>query len=307
MSDIVISGMSGFLGRNLEESLNENNIKYTGLHGKNDCDLLNFTETFHTLYAIKPSILIHMAGAVGGIFHNITVPADLMLMNLRMGMNIIEAGVLAGVKRIILLGTVCSYPKYTPCPFKTESLFTNYPDHSNRPYGVAKLALMELLCAVERQYGIKHHTLMTANLYGKYDNFANNSNHVIPALIKRFIHAKENNLKEVTCFGSGECTRDLLYAKDACSAIIKSIQNENIPQIINIGTGIETSIKELAYKISNIVGYTGKIIWDTTKSDGQPRRVLETSQAKEILDWSANTSLYIGLQKTINWYTNHGA
>lgn len=304
MSKVTITGLSGFLGTNLRHELveRENFEHRIFATFRPECDLLDFNTTLSTFCDIDGDILVHCAGAVGGIQKNMREPAHLMLQNLKMGMNAIEAAVISGVKRIILIGTVCSYGERPETPFKESSLFCSKPDFSNRSYGVAKLALMELLCAMERQHGIKHHTLMLANMFGKYDNFNDDSSHVIPGLIKKFMRGKRNGDKEVVCFGSGLATRDLLWAPDACDAIIKCIKNENCPNVMNIGTGIETSIKELSEKIADIVGYDGEILWDTTKSDGQPRRVLDYSLAKQYLGWEPKMSLDEGLRIVTKWY-----
>lgn len=307
MSNLFI-GMTGFLGSNLRDRLVKDDKLSSSycLWGRNDCNLLDYGQVMTRLRNIPPSTFVLLQGSVGGIGLNMEVPATLMEENLEMGMNCIRAAYNTGAKRIILIGTVCSYPREpsTPIvPFKESMLHSSQPDYSNRPYGTAKLCLMEYLSAVKRQFGINHTTLMLANMYGKYDDFSERSSHVAPALIRRMIAARKNRDREITCFGTGLATRDLLWAPDACDAIMRCLNTEcQLPEVMNIGTGVETTIKDLAEKIAEIVGYDGEILWDTTKSDGQPRRVLDYSLAKEHLGWEPIVFLNDGLRKVVEWY-----
>lgn len=302
---VLVSGMNGFLGRNLEESLKQNNIEYTGFYGKKDCDLTNREHTITAFNYFKPETAVLMAGAVGGIGLNSEEPFDLMSKNLDINKNSIDACIKSGVKRIILIGTICSYPRIPKSiPFKEEDIYYGQSDYSNRPYGSAKLCMMEYLEAAKRQYGIDYTVLLLANMYGKYDDFTSSGNHIIPALIQRIKHAKDNNLKEVVCWGSGQCSRDFLYVEDACEAIIQTLINPNVPEIMNIGTGIEHSINFTAQTIAEVLDYTGKLSWDTSKPDGQPRRVLNIERAKKYLGWEPKVELFEGIKRTIDWY-NH--
>lgn len=307
MSKILLTGASGFLGKRLILQLAQTKHDVHPLSGNLDCDLLNYNQALARFSTINPDIVIHAAGKVGGIGLNNNQPADLMQQNLQMGLNVIQASHWVNVRKFILMGTICSYPRYpNHVPFKEEDLGKDWPDWSNRPYGMAKLTLMELLQAYKRQFAFDHTTIMCANLYGPGDNFKEDSSHVIPALIRKFIRAKNNNLSYVELMGNGSPTRDFLYVDDAASAIIKAIDSSVEDDVVNIGTGVETSIKSLAQSITKLVGYAGEVRWFNNGMDGQPRRVLDCSRAKRYLEWKSTTDLSTGLKQTIDWYrTNH--
>ncbi len=302
---IIVTGANSFLAKSLLPEIQD--LPIIPLFGRKDCNLLDSLETQARFEQMKawhsPDTLLMIASQVGGIGLNMEKPADLMYQNLEMSMNCLMAAKDIGIKRVVLIGTICSYP-HVPAniPFIESDLFTGKPDYSNRPYGNAKLAIMEMLCALERQYGIRHQTLMLANMYGEHDNFNDNSSHVIPALIKKFLKAKQENLPSVECWGTGTATRDFLYVKDAARAISMVLRSDMRDNIYNVGTGIETSIKQLSETIAGIVGYDSEIRWLKDKSDGQPRRVLCIDKIRNELGWSPKVSLQEGLEATIKWY-----
>lgn len=303
---IIVTGANSFLGKSLLPEIQD--LPIIPLFGRKDCNLLDSLETQARFEQLKswhsPDTLLMIASQVGGIGLNMEKPADLMYQNLEMSMNCLMAAKDIGIKRVVLIGTICSYSR-TPntIPFiESELGYCGPADYSNRPYGTAKLAIMEMLCALERQYGIKHQTLMLANLYGENDNFQDNSSHVIPALIKKFLKSKQENLPSVECWGTGAATRDFLHVSDAASAISMVLRSDMKDNIYNVGTGVESSIRDIAETIVNIVGYKGKTTWNSTKSDGQPRRVLCIDKIRNELGWSPKVSLTNGLVSTIKWY-----
>jgi GDP-L-fucose synthase len=301
---IVVTGGDGFLGRHLVPLLNEKCPKVFVLRHE-DYELLDY-ESVTAMYGdIQPDIVIHLAARVGGIQFNQKNPGTLFYENIKMGINMIHAGMMNEVEKFVNIGTVCSYPSTPPVPFKEDSLWDGYPELTNASYGVAKKALLTMCQAYRKQYNMNCIYLMPCNLFGSEDNFTEEQGHVIPMLIKRFIEAKEKNLKKVTVWGSGKATREFLYAGDAAKAIVEATRLYSKPEPMNIGSGQETSIKDLAELIAYIVGYQGDIAWDKSKPDGQPRRLLDvTRMRKELaLDYTTNYSaLQKGLIKTINWY-----
>lgn len=293
---ILFTGAGGFVGNNVFPQLCQN---YKVV--KNKQNLLDKRLTRKAFENTIPDVVIHCAGLVGGIGANKARPADFFEENMIMGMNVIKASALYGVKKIIMLGTVCSYPKFTPVPFKEEYLWNGFPEETNAPYGVAKRALMEMLRAFHLQYGLKYTTLIPTNMYGPYDHFNLDTSHVIPALIQKLVTAKEQNLPKVEIWGSGNPSREFLFAEDLAAAVDLTIQSDYIGEI-NIGTGIETKISELVSILKDIIEFKGRIEYNSRYPDGQPRRCLNVDRAKEVLNFSANTSLESGLQTTVRWY-----
>jgi len=247
-------------------------------------------------------IVIHLAARVGGIGYNLKYPAMLFYDNTIMGIQLMEAARQEGVEKFVVLGTVCAYPKFTPLPFKEEDLWNGYPDDINAPYGLAKKMLLVQAKAYQKQYGFNGIYLLSANIYGPRDNFNPESSHVIPALIKKFFDAKLEGKNEVEVWGTGKATRDFLYVEDATDGIILATEKYNKSDPVNLGSGVRVSIKELVDLITELVGFEGKIRWDATKPDGQPKRTLDTSKALEEFGFKAKTDLINGLKKTIEWY-----
>lgn len=301
---ILITGGKGFLGmavwKRFKGAFGSANLQVLERRDSKDADLRNFRETEKALEGWD--IVIHLAASCGGIGYNQKYPGKLFYENMAMGINVIEACRRTAVKKLVIVGTICAYPKYTKVPFREEDLFTGYPEETNAPYGLAKRALLVMAQAYRKQYGTNAIYLLPVNLYGPNDHFEEEKSHVIPALIKKFVEAKEKQQSEVTLWGTGRATREFLYVEDAADGIFLATQNYNKPAPVNIGAGFEISIRELAEKIQALVGFDGEIKWDSSKPDGQPRRCLDTSKAKEFFNFEAKTSFDDGLKKTIDWY-----
>lgn len=297
---ILVTGGAGFLGSHLIELLKKEKPKKLIIPRSNEHDLRNIKDVRKVLKNVD--IVIHLAANVGGIGYNQEHPAELFYDNLIMGTQMMHESYKAGVEKFVSIGTICAYPKFTPVPFKEEDIWIGYPEETNAPYGLAKKMQLVQSQAYRDQYGFNAIYLLPTNLYGPRDNFDPNSSHVIPALIKKFIEAKENNAEEVTVWGTGSPTREFLYVEDAARAIVEATKKYNKPDPINLGSSFEISIAELAHLIGDLVGYKGKIIFDTSKPDGQPRRKIDTTKAKEEFDFESNITFKEGLKKTIEWY-----
>ena len=299
---VLVTGGTGFLGRHLCERLGHfaGNVFRAG---REDCEFSN-SETFgNLLKAQRSTVVVHLAAVCGGIGANQARPAEMIHDNLLMACNVVKsAAKTKTVKKLVLVGSVCSYPKYCPTPFKESDLWNGYPEETNAPYGIAKRALFELAGAYHRQYGLKVACLLPANLYGPGDSFDDAKSHVIPALIRKFIEAQESGAASVTLWGTGTASRDFLYVEDCADAIVRAAERLETPEPINLGTNEEVRIVQLAETIAEIVGFRGEIIWDSSRPDGQPRRCLDVSRAKSALDWTSSTNLASGLNKTVEWY-----
>jgi len=301
---ILVTGGKGFLGSSLIPMLEEEGADVYTFDSK-DYDLRKEKDIKSALDFIKPEIIIHLAANAGGIGYNQVNPGSLFYDNLVMNTHLMEQSRLKGIEKFVSVGTVCSYPKNTPVPFKEEDLWNGYPEETNAPYGLAKKMMLVQGQAYRQQYGFNAIHLMPVNLYGVRDDFNPNSSHVIPALIKKFVEAKENSLDEVVLWGTGSASREFLYVDDASEGIILATKHYDKPDPVNLGVGSEIKIKDLAFKIKDIVGYDGKIVWDTTKPDGQPRRCLDTSLAEKEFGFKAVVDFDKGLKKTIDWYISN--
>jgi len=303
---IVVTGGKGFLGRivckKLKSSGYNNIVELPGSRAPMSLDLTKSLDVAYLFRNYQPSVIIHLAARVGGIGANKANPGSFFYENMAMGLNLIEEARKRNCKKFLLTSTVCSYPKFTPVPFKEEDLWNGYPEETNAPYGIAKKALMEMLQAYRKQYGFNGITLIPVNMYGPGDNFDPDSSHVIPALILKFKQAKANQNKEVVVWGSGKASREFLYVDDCANAIVMALEQYEEPSPVNIGTGKEITIKELAVLIGQIVGYRGEIIFDSAKPDGQPRRCLDTSMAESSFGFKASVGLKEGLENTIGWF-----
>ena len=302
---ILVTGGQGFLGSHVCKLLNDkgfNNL--VPLEGRRFWDLTKQHYTDRVLTQFNPEVVIHLAASVGGIGANKENPGLFMYENLAMGMNLIEACRRYGqLKKFVMVGTVCSYPKYTQVPFKEEDIWEGYPEETNAPYGIAKKALMQLLIAYKQQYDFNSVNLIPVNMYGPKDNFDPRTSHVIPALILKFHKAMQDFPHDnVEIWGTGNASREFLYAPDCAEAIVMAMEEHDDPSPINIGTGKEISIKELAYKIADLMGYQGSIYFNSKYPDGQPRRCLDVSKAKEAFDFTAKTGFDKGLEQTIEWF-----
>ncbi|MDI6785158.1 MAG: GDP-L-fucose synthase [bacterium] len=297
---VLITGGKGFLGTHLVEKLKVFKPKLIRIIDKDKYDLRNYKDCLKVSKGID--IVIHLAAKVGGIGFNREFPADLFDDNILMGTYMIKAARVNKVKKFLALGTICAYPKFTPIPFIEENLWNGYPEETNAPYGLAKKMQLVQASAYRKQYGFNVIFLLPVNLYGPGDNFNPNSSHVIPSLIKKFVEAKEKNEKEVIVWGTGRPTREFLYVEDAVEGILLACERYDKGDAVNLGSGFEISIKDLAILIKKLSGFKGRLKWDKTKPDGQPRRMLDVSMAQKEFGFSAKTTFEKGLKETIEWY-----
>lgn len=301
----LLTGGAGFLGSFIVDKLIEKGVKKQDIRipRSKDHDLRTWENCKEVVKDID--IVIHLAARVGGIGFNKKYPANLFYDNAIMGIQLLEASRLAGVKKFIGMGTVCSYPKFTPVPFKEDDLWNGFPEETNSPYGIAKKILLVQQQAYRAQYGFDSIYLIPVNLYGPRDHFDPEDSHVIPALILKFSEAKRNNEGKVTVWGTGKVSREFLYVEDAAQAILDATENYNNPEPVNIGTSEEIMIKDLVDLIKDLVGYKGNIVWDSEKPDGQPKRKLDVSKAEQQFGFKSTINLEQGLQKTITWFNNN--
>lgn len=297
---VLLTGATGFLGKNLSPVL-RNKYDLVGI-GSDVWDLRNQVSCGELLDKIEPDVVVHAAGSVGGIGANQENPGKFMYENLIMGANLIEAARVRGVGKFILLGTVCAYPKFTPVPFREEDIWNGYPEETNAPYGIAKKTLMKMVETYNWQYGFNGVNLIPVNMYGPHDHFNLTSSHVIPALILKFYNAMKAGDRKVGLWGTGKASREFLFAPDCAEAITLAIEKDVEPDPINIGTGKEITISGLANEIAEQMGFDGEILYDSSKPDGQPRRCLDVSRAKERLGFVAKTDFKDGLKQTIEWF-----
>jgi GDP-L-fucose synthase len=264
---------------------------------------LTFEADVKRLYETsRPDVVIHLAGEVGGINANMEQPGRFFFANMAMGLHLIEHARRHGLEKFVHTGTVCAYPKHCPIPFREDDLWNGYPEETNAPYGVAKKAIFVMLDGYRRQYGLKSAVVVPVNLYGPGDNFDPRSSHVIPALIRKCEEARLAGAPEVVCWGTGSATREFLYVEDAAEGIVRAAEKMEDPLPINLGGGIEIPIRDLVGQIARACGYAGKITWDTTKPDGQPRRALDISRARELLGWEPKQPFDAGLATTVRWW-----
>jgi len=301
----VVTGGAGFLGSFVVEKLIEKDCEEIIVPRSSKYNLVEKDHVIKLYQEAKPNIVIHLAAVVGGIGANRENPGRFFYDNLMMGVMLMEQARLYGVDKFVVVGTICAYPKYTPIPFKEENLWDGYPEETNAPYGIAKKALLVQAQAYRQQYGLNTIYLLPVNLYGPRDNFNPESSHVIPALIKKCVDAIRRNDTEIVVWGTGKATREFLYVEDCAEGIILATENYNKPDPVNLGAGFEISIRDLTQLIAKLTGFNGKIVWDESKPDGQPRRCLDTSKAKKEFGFEAKTNFEEGLRRTIEWYKEH--
>lgn len=297
---ILVTGASGFLGSHLVRKFRSKGVKKLLTPTSKEFDLTKLEACREVVKGVD--IVIHLAGYVGGIGLNMGHPGEMFYDNIRMGIFLIDEARRANVEKFVAIGSICCYPKFTPVPFTENHLWDGYPEETNAAYGLAKKMLLVQCQAYRQQYGFNGIFLLPVNMYGPGDNFNPVSSHVIPALIKKMYDAKLQGRKEVIVWGTGKATREFLYVEDAAEGIILATQRYNKSDSVNIGAGFEISIRQVADKIAKLIGFKGKIIWDTTKPDGQPRRKLDVSRAKKEFGFVAKTPFDVGLRREIEWY-----
>jgi GDP-L-fucose synthase len=299
---ITVTGGKGFLGSHLLKTLKDYGYRHITIADRPEYDLTDIADIRRMYEETRPQIVIHLAAKVGGIGFNQEKPAELFYDNLIMGTQLLHEAYLRNIEKFVALGTICAYPKFTPVPFKEEDIWNGYPEETNAPYGLAKKMMLVQSQAYRQQYGFNSIFLLPVNLYGPGDNFDPRSSHVIPALIKKCFDAIDNHSDTLEVWGTGAATREFFYVEDAAEAICMAMNAYNESEPINIGAGFEISIKELTELIAKLTGFQGKIIWDKSKPDGQPRRMLDTTKALKEFMFTAKTNLTTGLIKTIDWY-----
>ena len=300
---VVVTGGHGFLGSFVVDKLRAAGAKEVVVPRSDQHDLRIQTEALRLYTDTRPDIVIHLAAVVGGIGANRQNPGRFFYDNGIMGLNVIEAARITGIEKFVCAGTICSYPKFTPVPFREKDFWNGYPEETNAPYGLAKKMLLVQLQAYREEYGFNGIYLTPVNLYGPRDNFDLESSHVIPALIRKCIEAKQADAPEIVAWGTGNATREFLYVEDAAEAIVLAAEKYSKPDLVNLGSGQEISVRDLLEMIRTMVGARATVRWDHSKPDGQPRRSLDTSRATQEFGWHAKTSLHTGLKETIEWFT----
>jgi GDP-L-fucose synthase len=302
---VVVTGGAGFLGSFVTEKLRQRGAKDVFIPKIEDFDFVQLKDIHRMLDEAHPDLIIHLAALAGGIGANRARPAEFYYVNMIMGVQLMHEAWKFGVQKFLALGTICAYPKFTPVPFKEENLWDGYPEETNAPYGLAKKMLLVQAQAYREQYGFNAIYLLPVNLYGPRDNFDLETSHVIPALIRKCLEAQNRNEKQVVLWGDGSPTREFLYVEDAAEGILLAAERYNGSEPVNLGSGMEIRIKDLAEMISRLTGFTGELVWDTTKPNGQPRRVIDTSRAEQYFGFRAPTPFEDGLRQTIEWYREH--
>ncbi len=299
---IIVTGGAGFLGFHVVQQLRARGAKHIVIPRSREVDLTNALSTGRLFAETKPDLVIHLAARVGGIDANRRHPGTFFHDNMAMGLNVLEQARRVGVSKVLVAGSICAYPKFASIPFREDDLWNGYPEETNAPYGIAKKAILVMAQAYRAEFGSNFVVVFPVNLYGPRDNFDVHDSHVIPAMIRKFVDADVTQSSSVVLWGDGTPTREFLYVDDAAEGILLAAERYDKGDPVNLGVGFEISMKELAYKIKDAVGYQGTIEWDTSRPNGQPRRMLDVSRAKQEFGFSAKTSFDEGLAKTISWY-----
>jgi GDP-L-fucose synthase len=299
---ILVTGGSGFLGRHVMAELQARGYGLAETFRSAEYDLTRESDVEGVIARYEPEVVIHLAAAVGGIGANRRYPGTYYYKNLMMGSLLMERARLAGVRRFLSVGTICSYPKFTPVPFREDDLWSGYPEETNAPYGLAKKMLLVQSQAYRQEFGFDGVNVLVVNLYGPHDNFHPETSHVIPALIRKCQEAVGTGAPAVEVWGSGRATREFLYVEDAARGIVAAMERLEGSDPVNLGAGFEISIRELAETIARLTDFTGRLEWNPSQPDGQPRRSLDTSRAERILEWKAATPLEEGLRRTVEWF-----
>lgn len=299
---VLVTGGAGFLGRFVCDGLRARGANRITVPRRLDYDLTDMRDVQRLYGDSEPDVVLHLAAEVGGIGANRKNPGRYFYANLAMGLNMIEQGRLHGLDKFVQIGTICAYPKFTPVPFQESELWSGYPEETNAPYGIAKKSLLVMLQAYAQQYGFPGIYLLPVNLYGPHDNFDLESSHVIPALIRKFVAAKEQGLDAVDVWGSGDASREFLFVEDCAEGILKAAESYDGVEPVNLGTDCEVTIRELAETIGQMVGFAGELRWDRSQPDGQPRRRLDTERARSEFGFAAKVGLREGLERTIAWW-----
>jgi GDP-L-fucose synthase len=303
---IVVTGGTGFLGRHLMNALAARGFRNARTFSSRDYDLTHEPDVERMLRELQPEAIVHLAATVGGIGANREHPGTFFYRNLVMGTMLMEHARRVGVRKFLSVGTICSYPKFTPVPFREDDLWAGYPEETNAAYGLAKKMLLVQSQAYRQEFGFDATNVLLVNLFGPGDNFDPASSHVIPALIRKCVEAEESGASEIEVWGTGNATREFLYVEDAAEALVVALEKLKDSEPVNLGSGREISIRDLVEKIAAAVGYMGRVRWNTEKPDGQPRRCLDVTRAEQTLGWKARTSFDEGLRRTVAWYRAHG-
>jgi GDP-L-fucose synthase len=299
---VVVTGGGGFLGGFLVEALRARGVTDLFVPRSRDYDLVDRAACHRLLAEHRPQLLFHLAAKVGGIGANRLQPGRFLYDNAMMGLQLLEEARLQGVDKVVVAGTICAYPKFAPVPFKEDDLWNGYPEETNAPYGIAKKLLLVQSEAYRAQYGFNSVVLFPVNLYGPRDNFDLTTSHVIPAMIRKCVSAREQGAAEVTLWGDGSPTREFLYVADAAEGLLLGAERYDSSEPVNLGSGTEISIRDLAAEVARATGFSGRFVWDTSQPNGQPRRRLDVTRARERLGFAARTSFAEGLKRTVDWY-----